>query len=288
MKKICLVCNKEFETRNSRKKYCSDECRNSNSLTKIINCEHCGKEFKQKRKNQKFCSKSCCGASQKRGNKTCEHCGKEFYPCNNRVKYCSHKCSELASRKIEAKECEYCHNIFTPHHANQKFCSQDCVHLSQKIDETIVECKNCGIKFARKITHVKEENFCSPLCCNAFHGRQHLGENNPNWRDDLTEEDRLRSGHRELIPGYIDWVKRVYKKFNYTCQKCGNKNNIHAHHIENFCDNKKDRTNIDNGVVLCEKCHREFHKKYGQRGNNKKQLEEFLEEELNHGNTEVR
>lgn len=71
------------------------------------------------------------------------------------------------------------------------------------------------------------------------------------------------------------------KIFKFTCQKCkiqGKKNSgiIECHHIYNFRDNENLRSDIENGVCLCKKCHKKFHKIYGKRQTNQNQLKEFL------------
>ena len=75
------------------------------------------------------------------------------------------------------------------------------------------------------------------------------------------------------------WRKAVFEKDKYTCQKCRNKKTkLNAHHIENFYFYWKLRFAINNGITFCENCHREFHRKYGTRKNDKKQLCAFLEQ----------
>lgn len=82
---------------------------------------------------------------------------------------------------------------------------------------------------------------------------------------------------------YREWRNKVYKRDNYTCQKCGDNTggNLEAHHILNYSEYKDKRYNVDNGITFCEKCHNpifegSFHNKYGTRDNTKEQLNEFL------------
>ena len=63
------------------------------------------------------------------------------------------------------------------------------------------------------------------------------------------------------------------------CQKYGTRGEkLHPHHILNFSDHPELRFAIDNGIILSEKAHKEFHKKYGFNNNTKGQLIEFLME----------
>lgn len=81
---------------------------------------------------------------------------------------------------------------------------------------------------------------------------------------------------------YKQWRKDVFERDNYICQCCdtiGGK--LNAHHIENFADNPDIRTDIDNGITMCSKCHAikevgSFHNIFGARGNTKEQLQEYI------------
>lgn len=82
-------------------------------------------------------------------------------------------------------------------------------------------------------------------------------------------------------PEYFAWKESVLKRDNYTCQCCGFTENLQAHHIENYADNENLRTDIDNGITLCEGCHAvysmgSFHNIFGTRHNTRKQLELYL------------
>ena len=102
-----------------------------------------------------------------------------------------------------------------------------------------------------------------------------LGNENPNWNPNLTQEERE---HIRWNPKYTEWRMNVFKRDGFSCRKCNDKmgGNLNAHHILNYKGNNKIRYSIVNGITLCEKCHIEFHKKYGNLDNNKEQLNEFM------------
>lgn len=108
------------------------------------------------------------------------------------------------------------------------------------------------------------------------------GKNHPNYNSELTDKERFDK--RDIVDN-LNWRKSIYERDNYTCRKCklkGSEVKINAHHISNYSSDKNNRFNIDNGITLCVECHKIFHKEYGNKNNNYKQLEDFLKD-----NTEV-
>ena len=100
------------------------------------------------------------------------------------------------------------------------------------------------------------------------------GPNNPNFNPNLTDEDRQQN--RCLIPGYTEWRKAVFERDNYTCQICGKRGGkLNAHHKESFNNNPALRTALENGICICEDCHKDFHHQYGRGNNTREQFEEF-------------
>ena len=68
------------------------------------------------------------------------------------------------------------------------------------------------------------------------------------------------------------------REYQFRCQKCGQVGyKLNAHHIANFADNKDLRTDINNGITFCEKCHKEFHHEFGNKNTNKEQVTSFIQ-----------
>jgi len=101
-----------------------------------------------------------------------------------------------------------------------------------------------------------------------------VGENNNNWNDNLSIEERLNG--RMLKKNYI-WIKSVFKKDDYICQCCRQKGcSLEAHHLEGYHWCKELRFEVSNGVTLCKDCHKEFHHLFGNKWNTSEQFYQFL------------
>ena len=102
-------------------------------------------------------------------------------------------------------------------------------------------------------------------------GKSNSGSKSHLWKGGITKENLLiRMGVEFRL-----WREAVFARDNWTCQKCGIRSGLHPHHIQNFAQYPELRFAIDNGITFCEKCHREFHKIYGRKNNNKEQIYEF-------------
>ena len=100
------------------------------------------------------------------------------------------------------------------------------------------------------------------------------GEKSPFWKESKTDEERLK---QRKFNEYVQWRKSVYERDNYTCVKCKLVGiTLNAHHIINYSDSIELRVDTDNGITLCEDCHKKFHKIYGKYNNNAEQLYEYL------------
>jgi hypothetical protein len=78
------------------------------------------------------------------------------------------------------------------------------------------------------------------------------GENNGRWKGGITIINRGIRWSAE----YVRWKKEVLKRDNYTCRDCGSTKSIDVHHTIPFSQNKELIFDINNGLSLCENCHR--------------------------------
>lgn len=77
------------------------------------------------------------------------------------------------------------------------------------------------------------------------------------------EKDIRQSVEGRRCAEYKLWRKAVFERDGYTCQMCGARGvKINAHHIKPYAYFPELRYALDNGVTLCEKCHKEAHRRW--------------------------
>lgn len=126
-----------------------------------------------------------------------------------------------------------------------------------------VKCDDCGKEY---ITHYSAFYKCNhngqSFCLQCAKAKERNNQK--------THKDKRRTYE------YRIFLRNVLKRDNYTCQCCGSNDNLEVHHLDayNWCIEK--RTDIDNGVTLCNYCHIIFHKKYGKGEVTKEQYDNWI------------
>lgn len=99
------------------------------------------------------------------------------------------------------------------------------------------------------------------------------GENNSNWKGGISFlENSIRANFKNR-----QWRSDVFTRDNFTCQMCGDDRggNLEAHHKKSFLSilqhyeiitleealECEELWNINNGITLCEECHKKEHQK---------------------------
>lgn len=84
---------------------------------------------------------------------------------------------------------------------------------------------------------------------------KYTGENNWNWKGGLSTW-LWQDGLYKSIE-YGNWRISVFKRDNFTCRECNVKGKrLHAHHIAPKSLYPELMFSLDNGITLCEECHR--------------------------------
>lgn len=113
-------------------------------------------------------------------------------------------------------------------------------------------------------------NILNGVRCEMCTIEKYSGENHPNYNAELTSEERARD-RIDVISSR--WSYRVRKRDEFACQICSKNQGTVAHHIFSYGEYPKLRTELSNGVTLCEDCHIDFHRHYGYGENN---LDQFI------------
>jgi hypothetical protein len=73
------------------------------------------------------------------------------------------------------------------------------------------------------------------------------------WKGGITEKNRLIKNSFE----YKLWREAIFERDDYTCLICGVRGNkLNAHHILSFSKFPELRLALNNGITLCESCHK--------------------------------
>lgn len=94
------------------------------------------------------------------------------------------------------------------------------------------------------------------------------GKDHQCWNPELTDEERkLNSTRKRRSHEYYQWQKFIVKRDNLICQCCKfkfkNAIGTRCHHLDNYKHNIELRHDINNGILLCDDCHKNFHSVYG-------------------------
>lgn len=235
----------------------------------LVSCDHCGKPIelsrhKAERSRRHFCTNNGrrCQSEWAReqvgekagawggGNVTvaCAECGKELerYPYKlSRSKrfFCTLRCRSIWDGK------------------NNAGASAD-----YNGDKVKLECAQCGGTVERYPSGVRNRQrvFCTRRCRGDWLSVNVRGENSPRWRGGSTE-----ARNEWKRNGGWQWLRLCRKRDDNTCQRCGEhfkgrSSTLHVHHKASFTDYNEWRSVLENGMCLCEQCHRWIHSNDGE------------------------
>ena len=229
----------------------------------------------------------------------CDYCKKEYHVTwdhyiimnqNGLSKDCCKECcEEKAKEVIKNKYGGYAELYRSSNnkrtHTNLIRYGAENVFASKIVKEKIVKSnlEKYGVPYTQQCKEVRDKTIAT---CKERYGVEHyvelfkgkfIGENSPVWKNEVEYCRAERATHE-----YKEWRKCVFRRDDYTCCRCGARNGngveveLHAHHKENWKDNKALRYDVENGITFCSHCHITFHRIYGKRNNTCEQVEEFI------------
>lgn len=176
-------------------------------------------------------------------------------PSRQEQRYCSRRCSisEQSKRRRKRRifQCEVCAKEFEGHaYRVAKYCSRECWAKRNPPDEK--DCPICGESFK---SWDRGQRTCSRKCHGQWRSQNLTGELSPQWKDGRSLE-RQRG---RLSSDLKIWRKAVFERDAYTCQDCGAKGSLQAHHIKPFASFPELALDVNNGKTLCIECHGKAH-----------------------------
>ena len=230
--KKCLNCNnifdRPFRSKNVRfkitwnsyykRKFCSNKCR-SEHHSKFL--------FKSYNPNWKGGKTRCCICNKElacrysyRKTKYCKDC---WYKFNSGKNHCNWKGGKIKKICLTCNM-EFKTTKFAIKNGNGKYCSRKCFGLSEEMRNKI------------SLTN--------------------RGKNCHFWKGGITPLNKILRASKE----FKHWREKVFERDNWTCWICEKRGSVklHPHHLKKFSDYPKLRFEINNGLTLCEFCHKTY------------------------------
>lgn len=147
----------------------------------------------------------------------------------------------------------------------------------QRVYRVIKYTASCGHEATIRLGKWKQGQ--GRLCakCTRPRGAAHYA-----WNPELSDEERIQN--RDTMDN-TRWRTAVYERDRYRCQVCGDSagGDLAAHHLSSYMDYPEQRYKIENGITLCETCHKAFHRAFSYHHNTAEQFDEWRMQ----ANTEV-
>lgn len=249
-----------------------------------VRCGTCGKEFKRKKSHAKtinYCSAPCANEGKRKAayQRMCDLIGGDFKewlkveytdkqrPVRDiaRELYKNDKCSSsvlgwLKKFGIETRDRSEAVRLQWVDNEERRQWQADFIRnkITGEIREKIIEkMQTDEYKEKQRISKTGERN--------GMYGV--YGADHPQWNPKRTHEQRVKE---RKTSEYRLWRTAVFERDKYQCQSCGYEkgHTLVAHHIQSYSKHIGLRYDVNNGVTLCEDCHKEYHKIYGWKNSN--------------------
>lgn len=196
----------------------------------------------------------------------CEICGKRFQYYDTQAhagRFCSFKCyGKWKGKPKQEYICPSCQKKFWKYPSlggKTKCCSRKCMGIWRS--KTFIGEQNPA--FGKKRPDLSEFNKKTKSelmrTRNPMHNTDYVkkisGEKHYNWKGGKPSSNYLARNKGEGKRFYRRWRNAILKRDNYTCQICSSQKNLEGAHIKSFAKYPELRFDINNGRVLCNKCH---------------------------------
>ena len=133
--------------------------------------------------------------------------------------------------------------------------------LTQSQDGWHFDCPTCGKQRTYSSEFTAKRAIRNNQHCTSCSNRKREQENNGAYSKSLSFTFSKKDKHVERRLKHA-WTMGV-KERDGCCQVCFSEEKLHAHHIFGKSYAPSLRHSLNNGITLCEPCHREFHQLNG-------------------------